>query len=278
MNRGSINSYTLNAPAKTGGAVRVAADLIGRAFVVAQARIWCRLTGPASASATVNTIVGRRMTRQRAAIVLQAVIEVTPVRWARAVVAASGDASVSLLAKIGRRIATSVQGSATVGYLARVFRKTPQPLDAQADVAPGYRVDKRVQAGLTGQSQAVITAKVFALRLLRQDVFFTGQATGTANAHREMRPAGHVVSGQASIDATPIVIPLQLTRVPVAVQAQAGGTAVGHIGRRDAMSVTAEARIGLFAGVQNDFPYDEDAPPERTFVVAFENNVFYVVS
>jgi len=188
MNRGAINGYVINGRGQRGGAIRVAADLIAEAYVVASARVWRYLTGPMTVTAEIGPVVGTRFARSPLIASAEAVIVTTALPLLRDVFNVVCAAAVTLTAKATRRVLVAFSGTASTAVTAY------------------------------GQ--------------LRASAEFEGTAA---------------IGGDfTSLRISPEVF----------------------IGRAD---------IALTAGVLNEFPYDEDAPEERVFIVPPEDNVFYVV-
>lgn len=188
MNRGTINGYAINDRGVRGGAIRVAADLIGEAYIVASAHVYRYLTGPMSAVAEIGPIVGRRWARSPVSAVAEAVITAVSVPRIRDAFNAVCEAVIELGAKVTRRVLVTFDPTADVDLSAYALLRAAAQFEASADIGgdfTSWRISPEV---------------------------FTGQA-----------------------------------------------------------------QIALTAGVLNEFPYDEDAPEERVFIVPPEDNVFYVV-
>jgi hypothetical protein len=233
MNRGTLNSYTLNSRAARGGAVRVAADLLAEAFVLVQARVLRRFNEAVEASAQIGPVVGRKFAKGPINVEVTADILIGSLSFIRDVFAATGQAVVSFVGGVGRREPMAPSGSASVNLIGRVFRKQPAAVTGEAVIVANYKRWLRAPVDFLGETEIVLTARSFTLRFLRAATDFIGEALAVAGFRVAIRqPTGFV----------------------------------------------GEARVRLAAGVQNDFPYDEDAPSERTFIVAPENNLFYVVS
>lgn len=188
MNGGTLNGYAINARGARGGAIRVAADLLGQAYISAKARVLRHLTGPIAAKAEIGSVVGWRGVRSPVQVVGQAVSAVISVPRMRDEFDAACQAVVTAAARAGRRALVAFEATA--------------------------QIDLGAYALLRGAAQ------------------FRGRA---------MVPAG-LKSWRFSPEA-----------------------------------VTASATVVLRAGVLNEFPYDEDAPEERVFLVVPEDNAFYVV-
>jgi hypothetical protein len=233
MNRASLNTYSINGTKGRGGPLRVAADLIAEAFIVAQARVWRRFNEVVEGVADIGPTVGRRMTRGIVGAEASAVILLGGVRLVRDLFAAVGQSVIALVGRAGKRDTMSPEGSASVDLVGRVFRRQPAQMDAQAQIEPGFKLWSRAPTVFVGAAEIALTARSFTLRFLRAVTGFFASAFSFV---------------------------------------------LGRIDARQPTAFVGEARVRLAAGVQNDFPYDEDAPLERTFVVAPENNLFYVVS
>lgn len=188
MNRGTLNGYALNAKGARGTVFRLAADLIGQAYLVARARVLRHLTGPMTAEAVVGPVPGRRAVREAISAVAEAVSTVTAFPRLRGVFEASCEAAATVAASVGRRALAALQAQA--------------------------QIDLTAYALLCG-------AAVFEVRADTPDALTVWKLSPTA--------------------------------------------------------FTGAAVVALSAGIDNEFPYDEDAPEERVFVVAPEDNIFYVV-
>lgn len=187
MNRGALNGHAVNARGLRRGVIRIAADLIGEAFLVSKARVIRYLTGPLEVEARIGQ--GGR-------------------RWARSPTTAVGEASVGLTA---------------IPILRGVFNAT-----CEATVSVAAKVGRRSVFIFEAVSQISLAAYV----ILRGAAHFDGRAN----------------------------VPADLT-----------------VWKLSPESVPGAAVVTLKAGVRNNFPYDEDAPEERVFIVPPEDNVFYVV-
>lgn len=188
MNSGSLNGYSVNARGLRGGAFRVAADLVGKAFVSVKARVYRYLSGSMVLHAEIGPGVGRRGVRSPLQTLAQAAVAITAIPLRRDTFAATCQAVVQASVRAGRR--------AIVGF------NMPAVIDLS-----GYVLHR-----------------------------------GTADLYGS------------------VVLPADLTSF-----------------RQSPQPLSVRAQVTLRAGVLNEFTYDEDAPEERVFLVAPEDNVFYVV-
>ena len=189
MNSSPLNGNTLNTRGARGMVLRVAADLLGTAFIVARSMVIRRMDSAVNCSVGVGPRVGWRGVRSPMGVSVAAEVTLTALPRLRDAFNNACSAVVSLSASAGRRAAVA-------------FANTAQ-------------IDLRAYA------------------LLRGATAFEAAA----------------------------ILPSNLKSW-----------------RRSPAPVPAQASVVVRAGVLNDFPYDEDAPEDRVFLVAPEDNVFYVVA
>ncbi|CAN7345013.1 hypothetical protein LJR074_001971 [Acidovorax sp. LjRoot74] len=166
------------------------------------------------------------------------------------------------------RVAADLIASAYVVAQSRVVRRLTGPLTVSAAIGQGGRRAIRENFGLLVEAAISVTA----IPLLR----------GLFNAACTAVIAASARVGRRS-----------LMTLPVSAEVVIGARSV----RRQVVNFVASASlpqdltswrlspevfegtagITLTAGVLNEFPYDEDAPDERVFIVPPEDNVFYVV-
>lgn len=188
MNSAPLNGNTLNTRGQRGVLLRVAADLLGTAFVTARAMVFRRVDSAVNCSAAIGPRVGWRGVRDSLSVSAAAEVALEALPRLRDSFSNTCSAAIALSASAGRRAVVALAASA--------------------------------QISLT------------AYALLRGAANFQGSANLPSNLKSWRRSPG---------------------------------------------AVAARASVAVKAGVLNDFPYDEDAPEDRVFVVAPEDNIFYVV-
>jgi hypothetical protein len=188
MNNATFNGNTLNTRGARGMALRVAADLVGKAVISARSLVFRRMDSAVTCRADIGPRVGWRAVRDPLTMdgAAEVVLEALPVL--RGLFNSTCSALVSLTANVGRRAAIAFANTAQINLTAYALLRGTAVFEAAANVPQNLKSWRR--------------------------------SPGT-------------------------VAPL--------------------------------ASISLRAGILNEFPYDEDAPEDRVFLVAPEDNVFYVV-
>jgi hypothetical protein len=201
MNRGSLNTYSLNAAADRGGVIRVAADLLAEAFIVAQARVWRRFNEVAEVRADIGPVVGRVFARGALAVEATADIVLTNFRFLRDVFSVVGSAVVGLAARAGRREPMAPSGAATVNLIGRAFRRQPASVTGEAVVSPEFRAWRISPTVFEAATEIVLTPRVIVLRYLRALADFVGESLIDVLGRMETRQPT-VFDAQAIVDLT----------------------------------------------------------------------------
>lgn len=167
------------------------------------------------------------------------------------------------------RLAADLVAHAVVAARARVLRRLTHPLDLSAAISdvPGRRAVREVVV-LAAEAVSVVTA----LPRLR-DVFSAACLAVVALAASVGRRAPIALQAQAQADLSAYAT----LRGAAAFMAQAQAPTALTAWKLCPTGFVASAAVSLTAGLDNEFPYDEDAPEERVFLVAPEDNIFYVV-
>ncbi len=160
MNRGTINGYVINGRGVRGGAVRVAADLIGEAYIVAQARVFRHLTGAMSAVAEIGPIVGRRWARSPMSVVAEAVITAVSVPRVRDVFNVVCEAAIELGVKVARRALVVFDPAAEIDLQAYAILHVPAQFEGRADIGGDFTSWRMSPEVFTGRAQITLTAGV----------------------------------------------------------------------------------------------------------------------
>lgn len=248
MNDGTLNSYSLNSSAVD---VTVRSVVLGTAFAMADVLTRVMRRSPVNAFGQAQaTPKSLRLARNPQANEVRAVAMVTSRRLVRDVVAglaqAKGDIGSGFI-----RMKIAQVGQALGAVVSRVIRREAVVVPAQAMASP------------TGK------------RLARQPVDSQPQALGTVVGTVDVR---HYFSEVMAVAASALgtVFVRALVRHPVNGAGEAQGVVSGRSVLRSPTSSTAQA-IGFVGGsVMVVVPFDEVARPENTFVVNFEDNVFFV--
>jgi hypothetical protein len=191
------------------------------------------------------------------------------------------------------RVALAAQALATVA--STILRRSELTATAEAMATPVVRRFAREPLVGQAESAGVVTGSVAIRHYISEVMGSTISALGVASLRGAIRsliggvgsavstallrgalrsPANQLASAQA--EPTGRIIPRGLVQAPVTAEMYAQGVASLRANVRNAAISQAQA-VGFVGGsVIVRRPFDEVARPENTFVVTFEDNVFYV--
>lgn len=252
MNSSGFNATTINGSSSDVN-IRSVVLLIAAAFITSGNRVFRKDTMNLQVQATVTTAVGRV--------------------WFRDVLAAQGEASVSVVHRLIVRSIATAEAVATIVVLA--YRRARDVLGAQAAVqGDAVAASKRASGFVRAIAEAVVATTA---RLYARDEASAQALVGIA-VSGAVRPRTNVFSpisapAQATITANSVLY----ARGPVAASAEAGVTAIVNARSRAPVSATATASIFATATGVKRIPFDRNAPDERTYVVP-AIQTYYVVT
>lgn len=173
------------------------------------------------------------------------------------------------IAATGRVISRSVvdaQAQANLAVLGRMLSRAP------VVAAPGAQVDLTVRAivraAVSLSCQALISTTKPASRMLVN----VAASALISVVPRVMRRSAL----EADLAAVMAIAARARVSIPVSAEADAQILVVPRVVMRSALGVSAVAEIQVNPDVFKRVRFDYPAVPEQTFVVAFEDNVFYV--
>jgi hypothetical protein len=167
------------------------------------------------------------------------------------------------------RVAADLVSEAFVTIRSSVVRRMGGTVAATADIGP---VVGRVGVRSTYEVVAEAGIVVNAVPLLRS-VFACLCEAAIESSARAGRRAVVAFAAQSQIDLAAYALLRGSTDFRVFAALPSNLKSL----RSSPVSFGLPAAITLKAGILNEFPYDEDAPDDRVFQVAAEENVFYVV-
>lgn len=249
MNGGGLNTHALN-ESVADAVVQAAVDGYAYAMGRISARVVRRSPQLTQGAATPSGS-GRGLARSPVTQTGRALALVGVRALRRSVVAAQAQAVATLNVNwVRMRLQVAAQAGATV--TARVLRRTPVALIATAQASvDGVRYARSVCAGLA-QAQGVVSGIVWARHNIASPLSASAQAVASVVARVLRRDQDTRFATASETFST-----RRLARQPLIATAQA----VSYVG---ASSIV-------------HYPFDENALEENTYVVPFENNLFYVV-
>ena len=192
----------------------------------------------------------------------------------------------SVTGRMRARIALSTQAQAQSTPVLRKVGRSVFVRTASALAAPTSRILARALVQATGEAQATPLANKVVMRVNASLL-----ATALVNARVARRsPLSVTASAQASLvakrwarspdnrqaQAVASLVLRGLIHANLASQATAQSQPVARVARRMPMALQAQATGFVGSHTTVLYPFDELALEENTFIVGFEDNIFYV--